>query len=140
MQFRIRTPGFGDFSFGVNSDTGITDGEWHHLQVTWDKSSASGSIAIDGQQQTIVTVASNTDTNWVAWDNPIYIGALSFDGLSSFFNGQMAGWSLYDKQMPNMYKIGPLGMFEIRPRRRVFGTTGGGSIVVPPHLFSGVAC
>ncbi|MFC1775312.1 LamG domain-containing protein [Patescibacteria group bacterium] len=100
LQFWIRANSDDNLSGGVNSDTGISDGNWHNIVYTWNKSNATINIYIDGVSQTIQYINTSSGTSWVAWDYPLTLGALNFAGTpQDFFNGSMDDVRIYDREL-----------------------------------------
>jgi hypothetical protein len=89
---RIRTPdgGGGESSHG----SGLNDGEWHHMTVTWEASTTGGKkVYIDGA---LVSTTNTAAANGYAPDWDLYIGAIPWVGNNpySFFDGQIANFNL----------------------------------------------
>jgi hypothetical protein len=89
---RIRTPdgGGGESSHG----SGLNDGEWHHMAVTWETNTSGGKkVYIDGA---LVSTANTSTANGYAPDWDLYIGAIPWSGNNpySFFDGQIANFNL----------------------------------------------
>lgn len=81
---------------GVNSNTGITDGNWHNLVVCMG-SNSSPVIYIDGTSQTIFDLTTNNSNNMANFAFEPNIGAINNRGpIASPFNGtitETAVWS-----------------------------------------------
>ena len=94
---RIRTPdgGGGESSHG----SGLNDGEWHHMAVTWEASTTGGKkVYIDGA---LVSTSNSSTANGYATDWDLYIGAIPWSGNDpySFFDGQIANFTLTNSIM-----------------------------------------
>jgi len=65
-----------------NLDTGITDGQWHHLAVVFDVTTASLTIYVDGVSQELSFLDAATATNVTDFEYPIVpIGARNVRGV-----------------------------------------------------------
>ena len=69
--------------FGMNEDTGIADGGWHHMvwQCNINVASASGDLWIDGVQKSIYTKYAQRVDNVTAFDWPHTVAAVNLRGV-----------------------------------------------------------
>jgi len=72
----------------VDSNTGITNGNWHHLVVTIDGSNNAIQIILDGVSQSVTYYQKNTPSSFVNFQYPMAIGARNNRGtLDYHFDG-----------------------------------------------------
>lgn len=70
---------------GISAGTGITDGRWHHLVMTWEQGVPGGFASyLDGQ---LVTRRDASFDPIPFHDAPLYFGA--FNGVGEFTDGQL---------------------------------------------------
>ncbi len=75
-------------SGGVDSDTGITDGNWHHISAVLDLAGNNIYIYIDGVSQSVIYAQQNADTSHSNFSLNPYIGARNLNAAANeFFNG-----------------------------------------------------
>ena len=77
IQFYLRSNSGSNFSGGVNSNTGITDGNLHHIIITLDKANLTATVTIDDSAKTVVNNSSTDGTSWVEWSRSLLIGAVN---------------------------------------------------------------
>jgi len=89
---------------GVNTDTGITDGDWHHLVININKSNGTVTIYIDNVSQPITYRFSGTGTNFSDFAENLSLGAFNNAGTHEDFLS------------PDRYNFGYLDDFRIMNR------------------------
>ena len=103
----------------VSSNTGITNGNAHHLAVRVSPSSNTIEIYLDGNPLSVVNSYAQTPATFESYSQPLYFGAMNLYGTASqFFNGQISCARLWNRvlspsQIRELY-TDPLGMFRIR--------------------------
>jgi hypothetical protein len=80
-------------SFGpLESDSNITDGQWHHIGLVYDRVLMKRQLYVDG-----VEVAADTDfIGGVQTTGGLYIGAGQALDASTFFSGLIDDVRIYD--------------------------------------------
>ena len=83
---------------GINSNTGITDGDWHHLVCTWDTPNNIVLFYLDSVLQTSVYIWQQTPVNTINFPYPFYLGnECHFGGTLMPFDGLLDEVRLYNK-------------------------------------------
>ena len=84
----------------VNINTGITDGNWHHLTVNVDGPNNLIEVYLDGVLQTFTYAYQNTPDNTANFEFPLYIGAENSRGTSRyFFDGKIDEVRIYNRAL-----------------------------------------
>jgi len=86
--------------FGVDSDTGVSNGSWHHVVVKYDGPNNTGEIYVDGVSQTIVYNIQATPDNFANFIYNMYIGG--FNNIGSLllpFNGSLDEVRIYNRSL-----------------------------------------
>ncbi len=87
---------------GVNTNTGITNGNWHHLVVNVQPSNNIISFFVDGAIKTTTYAKQNTPTNFSNFNYGFYIGAWDNRGpAAQCFNGTMDEVRIYNRVLSN---------------------------------------
>jgi hypothetical protein len=66
--------------FGVNTDTGITDGLWHNVLIVWDVPNNTGRIYIDGVSQSITINLAQSPASFSDLSKNMFIGGFNDGG------------------------------------------------------------
>lgn len=81
----------------IRSATVITDNVWHHVALTWNKSSSTGRIYVDGVD---VTTQDNYVPNNADLDtNTLWIGAPNYSEAPNHFNGKIDELQFYTRPL-----------------------------------------
>lgn len=93
--------------FGVDTDTGISDGFWHNILIQFDGPADVAEIYVDGRQQTVVFLTQQTPDNFINFARDLIIGGFNDGGAPlSPFNGQMRQFLIFDKWLtPNQTQL-----------------------------------
>jgi len=84
---------------GVNSDTGVTDGNWHYVVAQSDPVASSIEIYVDAVQQTVVITDSPIGST-ANFGFPLFIGAINDEGTADgLFDGQIDEVRIYDRAL-----------------------------------------
>ena len=98
---------------GVNSNTGITNGNWHHL--VWVQSHNSCQIWIDGINQTIYDFTTGLADNMANFEFNMYIGAQNNRGTTAnSVDGLMTEFAIFndaltESEITEIYNYGLTG-------------------------------
>jgi hypothetical protein len=84
-------------SGSVNTNTGITDGNWHNVVVIFCKSSNTIAMYLDSLEKTITYYRRESPTNYGNFNRNLYIGACHVDiGMIYPFDGSIDDFRIYD--------------------------------------------
>ena len=76
----------------LESESIITDGQWHHIGLVYNRDTFKRHLYVDG-----VEVAKDTDyVGWTSWDGGLYFGAGRGLDPPSFFFGLIDDVRIYD--------------------------------------------
>lgn len=97
LNFSVRADYGGSDAMQVASTNAYNDGEWHHVVVTYDGSSAAAGAAmyVDGVAETLIT---DMDTLSSSIQNSEYFSVGNRES-SFIFNGLMTEAAVYDKEL-----------------------------------------
>jgi hypothetical protein len=85
----------------VNTNTGITDGNWHHLAVTIDNANNTIKVYVDNVLQTFTYYKQETPDNFANFQHELYLGAGNNRGsLSSCFTGILDDFRIWNVVLP----------------------------------------
>lgn len=145
IQFYLRQNSSKNVGGGVTSDTGISDGNWHHIVATLDYQATIITLYIDGQSQTIAYAAQDNTGSPFQWDRNLWIGDTNIGGSDNPFDGQMDDFRLHTciwtpQQARNYYDLsrkGYPGILNRTPRRfaTVAAAAGGTAMAIFEHYY-----
>ena len=82
IRIYLRDEDYLAMSAAVESNTGITDGAWHHLAVTLDGPNDTVQVFVDGVSKTIVYERQYTPANFADFQYQMYIGDQNIRGVT----------------------------------------------------------
>lgn len=100
MQFMVRSNFFASTTFGIGENSGVVDGNWHHIVFAYNKPAQTQAIYIDGVSRTLTIPTQNATVSFVPWTRPLAIGA-TFESASpsSFFNGSIGNFMIFNRML-----------------------------------------
>ncbi len=84
----------------VDTDTGITDGAWHHLVMVIKKAEGKLEFYVDGQPQTVTHTYEYTGTNFADFEYPLVLGAGNGRGtIGEHLQGMLDDVRIFDNAL-----------------------------------------
>lgn len=124
-------------TFGVNVDTGITDGNLHLVAVTWDGPNNTGQIYVDGISQAITYDMQAAPNNFINFVRAMYLAGFDDGGAPlSPLTGQLNSLTLYDRivaesEIRTLYTI-PYA--DLIPKSRVLAKAPAVALTIPEMM------